>query len=227
MLNKVFIEGCGSGSYHTMWKEYFGWEITDYVREANLIQFTGGEDVDPFLYQEYAHPTNGYNSRRDQVCVDLFDYACDNRIPMVGICRGGQFLNVANGGKMYQDCDGHGIWDTHEAIIQESGLRVQVTSTHHQIMRPERERGIVIMEAEKLGTYKQYMSSYGGARILMDDPDGADVEAVFYPDTLSLCYQPHPEYCDPSSDCVATYAMFIRNYLEMKVETGYPSGVQE
>lgn len=217
MLKTVYIEGERDGSYHDMWRRW-GWETVRDVDEAQVIQFTGGEDVDPALYDEVAHPQTYFSRHRDEQCIDLWQIALIKKISMVGICRGGQFLNVMNGGKMFQHCDGHGIWDTHGATILETGVRVQVTSTHHQIMRPNRDKGIVLMESEPLGTYKEHMSHIWGSDWFVDDkPDADDVEAVFYPDTMSLCYQPHPEYCEEKSSCVSAYKSFLRNYLELDV----------
>ena len=220
MLNKkVYIEGYG-GHYVTMWKRW-GWEIANAPGLADVIQFTGGEDVSPDLYGEVPHPTTAYNFKRDELCIKLFDYAVEAGISCVGICRGGQILNVLNGGKMFQHCDGHAIRGTHEATILESGLKVQVTSTHHQIMRPNRDKGIVLMEADKLGTFKEHMAlkfNSGDPRyFITDGHEEDDVEAIYYPDTNSLCYQPHPEYCDEKSDCVQAYKSFLRNYVGLEV----------
>lgn len=216
---KVYIEGYG-GHYVAMWQRW-GWEIANAPGLADVIQFTGGEDVDPRLYDEHPHPTTGYNRVRDELCIQLFDYAVEAGIPCVGICRGGQILNVLNGGKMFQHCDGHAIRGTHEATILESGLKVQVTSTHHQIMRPNREKGIVLMEADKLGTFKEHMAlKFNGgnpSHFITDGHEEDDVEAIYYPDTNSLCYQPHPEYCDEKSDCAQAYKSFLRNYVGLEV----------
>ena len=218
-MNKlVYIEGEGRGSaYHDMWRRW-GWEHTNFIEQANLVQFTGGEDVNPSLYDEVPHPHTHFSRDRDDWCIELYQLALQLGIPMTGICRGGQFLNVMNGGKMFQHCDGHGIWDTHEATIVETGVKVSVTSTHHQIMRPNYETGIVLMEAPQLGTFKEYMvldEEFGWS--VLNSPKSADVEAIYYPDTLSLCYQPHPEYCDEKSSCVQAYKYFLRNHLELDI----------
>lgn len=222
MLNgrkKVYIEGA-VWYYGTMW-ERWGYEIANSPGVADVIQFTGGEDVSPSMYGEEPHPMTYCNIKRDLMCEDLFNYAVEVGIPCVGICRGGQFLNVVNGGKMFQHCDGHAIGGTHEATILESGLKVQVTSTHHQIMRPNRDKGIVLMEADKLGTFKDHMVLHNDAPeprwVLTNSPNEDDVEAIYYPDTNSLCYQPHPEYCDEKSDCVQAYKSFLRNYVGLEV----------
>lgn len=219
--NKVYIEGAGShSSYHSMWKS-MGWDVTTKLEDCDLVQFTGGEDVNPFLYDEIPHPTVRFNERRDEECIGIYRFCVEYSIPMTGICRGGQFLNIMNGGSMFQHCDGHGVFGTHKARILESGLEVDVTSTHHQIMRPNREKGIVLMEADKLGTFKEYMKDEGWERAewrIFNTPNEDDIEAIYYPDTNSLCYQPHPEYCNEDSDCLKAYKYFLRNHLLLEVE---------
>jgi gamma-glutamyl-gamma-aminobutyrate hydrolase PuuD len=217
-MGKVYIEG-GQANYNEMWRR-FGWAIVGDMFDADVIQFTGGSDVSPHYYGEAAHPHAQVNLDRDARCKILFNMAKRREIPMAGICRGGQFLNVMNGGSMFQHCDGHGIYGTHKATILATGSEVDVTSTHHQIMRPNRDKAIILMEANpKLSTFKEHMSvdEPTDKWYVSDKQEEDDIEAVFYPDTMSLCFQPHPEYCDPKSSCVATYRNFLRNYLELDV----------
>lgn len=217
MSLKVYIEQA-DGHYANMWRRW-GYEITRDYMDADIIQFTGGEDVNPAYYDEVPHRSTGFNSRRDEFCYGIFKYATQHHIPMTGICRGGQFLNVANGGKMFQHCDGHAIYGTHKATILETGVEVDVTSTHHQIMRPNRDKGIILMEANpKLGTFKEHMVYDEDEWIIVNNHiQGDDIEAVFYPDTMSLCYQPHPEWCEEKSSCVQAYKYFLRNHLGLRV----------
>src|SRR5690242_167619 len=77
------------------------------VDDADIILFTGGEDVNPELYGEVALHTTHFNRLRDQKEKLIFDAALEREIPMVGICRGGQALNVFNGGKMWQHVNNH------------------------------------------------------------------------------------------------------------------------
>jgi gamma-glutamyl-gamma-aminobutyrate hydrolase PuuD len=221
-MGKVYIEG-HHGDYGKMWRKW-GWQIVANILQADIIQFTGGSDVNPEFYGEPQHHFAQVDTDRDERCRILFNQAKRVGIPMTGICRGGQFLNVMNGGKMFQHCDGHGIYGTHKATILATGSVVDVTSTHHQIMRPNRDTGIILMEANpKLGTFKEYMGNYPlfdnvpGKYFVTNAQEEDDVEAVFYPDTMSLCFQPHPEYCDVSSNCQTVYRNFLRNYLDLDI----------
>ena len=123
--------------------------------------------------------------------------------PMAGICRGGQFLNVMNYGKMFQNVNGHAISGTH-AAYDNNGNEFQVTSTHHQMMRPHAD-GKTILIAER--------STRLETDTLVFEGSGEDCEAVFYEKTKSLCYQPHPEMCPKDHECQVLYFEFLKRYL--------------
>jgi putative glutamine amidotransferase len=63
----------------------------------------GGADIDPAAYGEEAHPaTHGTVPARDEFEVALARRALDRDIPLLGICRGMQLMNVARGGTLIQ-----------------------------------------------------------------------------------------------------------------------------
>ena len=69
------------------------------------LLLSGGPDVDPARYGDnYVHPaTYGIDPERDQFEIDLFDASLRRGIPVFGICRGIQLMNVALGGTLIQD----------------------------------------------------------------------------------------------------------------------------
>jgi putative glutamine amidotransferase len=68
------------------------------------ILFTGGEDVDPSFYGEKKkYESVHVNRDRDQFEMKLLNRALDRRLPILGICRGAQMINVGFGGTLYQD----------------------------------------------------------------------------------------------------------------------------
>lgn len=68
------------------------------------ILLPGGEDVDPAFYGEEPHPDLGSVDRqRDEVEIALARWTCEDKKPLMGICRGIQVINVAFGGTLYQD----------------------------------------------------------------------------------------------------------------------------
>lgn len=110
----------------------------------------------------------------------------------VGICRGAQLLNCLNGGTLWQDVNNHGR--DHIMIDTRTQEKIVVTSTHHQMMRPNYDTGVIIGVADQ-STEKRsehdHWSSRGG--VFFPD-DHKDTEIVWYPSTQTLCVQGHPEY---------------------------------
>ena len=74
------------------------------VDRVQGVLFTGGSDVDPSLYGEAPHPRLGDVFRdRDEFELAVCREALDRDLPILGICRGHQVLNVATGGTLIQD----------------------------------------------------------------------------------------------------------------------------
>lgn len=68
------------------------------------LLFSGGGDFDPVFFHEEPHPRLGTVDReRDRWEILLARQAWAEGLPMLGICRGAQALNVAFGGTLYQD----------------------------------------------------------------------------------------------------------------------------
>ena len=106
---------------------------------------TGGGDIEPSRYGEPAAPaTEDVDPARDELEVGLLRTALDRDIPVLGICRGLQLINVALGGKLVQHIDGHsrslGELNEHSATATPGsryaaacGDRAHgVNSSHHQ-----------------------------------------------------------------------------------------------
>ena len=203
-MKKVYVVG-GGYAYERMFKQA-GYALATSMQEADLLCFTGGADVSPELYGEdnvgsYCSP------ERDKYEEQVFDWAYAHDVPMVGICRGGQFLNVMNGGKMWQDVDNHAISGTHKAMCKYLG-EIMVSSTHHQMMRPSAE-GEVLVSAN-LASYKM---NANGAKYSWECNFGDDCEVAYYKDTKSLCYQPHPEIVNEDHQCRKHFLMLVDKLL--------------
>jgi len=116
------------------------------------LMLAGGSDVDPATYG--AQPdaeTKGTWPERDQFEVALVRRALDRELPVLGVCRGMQVLNIACGGTLVQHLpdtlDGDerhrhtpGTYGDHEVELAAGSLaaraagaeRVTVKSHHHQ-----------------------------------------------------------------------------------------------
>jgi hypothetical protein len=165
--------------------------IPDYqhLGEPDLICFTGGSDVSPSYYNEKNVACEYLDANRDRREVAAWN-AFDG-YPKVGICRGGQFLNILSGGKMWQDVNNHGRSHTvRDLLIYQTDL--EMTSTHHQMMIPS-DKGEVIGIAKEATFFVSADPNRPNPKF--------DTEVVYYEHTKSLCFQPHPEYVDERHDC--------------------------
>lgn len=88
---------------------------------------TGGRDVDPAAYGHPAHPaTDDPGDDRDTWEFALLGAALRAGMPVLGICRGAQVLNVALGGTLHQhlpDVIGHAGHQRGEAVFATSAVR--------------------------------------------------------------------------------------------------------
>lgn len=154
-------------------------------KEYDGIIFTGGGDINPYLYGQGLHKATSPDYGRD-----LRELAILRRVPSkkpkIGICRGGQLLNVYSGGSMWQDVDNH--VGSHKAICFMSGVEFTCPSMHHQIMRPTKEAWL--MAGASVST--KYEDFHAEKHITNNKSE--DLEACFYEHTNSYCYQGHPEY---------------------------------
>lgn len=189
---KVFIID-GNNQYHDMFTKR-GFEVTPQFLDADLVVFTGGEDVTPLIYGE--ENTRSYcNFTRD--LKDAGFYAIARRMgkPMVGICRGGQFLNVMCDGSMIQHVEGHAIHGTHSVRDHSTNKEYQVTSTHHQMMLCDPALADIVATASIVGEFDQ--------------------EVLYYRDGNCLCFQPHPEFPN-YPECTDYFFSLLSDYLGIK-----------
>ncbi|WP_328745765.1 gamma-glutamyl-gamma-aminobutyrate hydrolase family protein [Streptomyces sp. NBC_00285] len=78
------------------------------VARLDGLVIAGGPDVEPVRYGAAPHPRTGPPARaRDAWELALIEAALAARVPLLGICRGMQLLNVALGGTLVQHIDGH------------------------------------------------------------------------------------------------------------------------
>lgn len=81
-----------------------GSHIEEQLELVDALLFTGGQDVNPFHYQEQPGLLLGGTSPlRDAREIELLHAALKMKKPVLGVCRGLQLINVALGGSLYQD----------------------------------------------------------------------------------------------------------------------------
>lgn len=200
-----YFRSFGNSRAVSDWKDLAG-------EPLDFLIFWGGTDVNPRLYNQ----RNVYSDKhpdvvRDQIESNLFREARERGIPMLGICRGSQFLCVMSGGELYQDI-GHDHLGNH-MINTYDGRRFEVTSTHHQMMSPQRTEHSVLGWAKESHIYKK--------EGVVEKPK-FDYEIVWFPRTKCLCVQGHPEYLPHDSEFSQYTDKLIKEYLLGQPKTGIP-----
>lgn len=168
-------------------------ELEQLVETMDGFLLTGGHDVDPALYGEKPLPQCGQPcTQRDEMESQLVKMALAKDKPMLGICRGIQFLNAVLGGTLYQDLP----------TQRPSELRHQQTPPYDQ---PIHSVDLVPGQplAELLGTSELAVNSYHhqgvkdlapGLEIMARAKDGL-VEGIRVPDKKFVwAVQWHPEF---------------------------------
>lgn len=212
-MKRVHVVG-GIGSYELMFIRH-GWETVNTIKEADLVQFCGGPDIWPGFYKEKKIEFTHIDLDRDTYEKAMWKIALAQGCAIAGICRGAQFVHAMNGGSLYQHVDNH--LSLHSVRIIPKFLQQLwpngfiVSSTHHQMMKP-RYGGTILLDSSIKATTK-----YGEKGLLRNKKHyQRDIEAVYYEETRSLCYQPHPEYFESGHPCNIFYFQMISKLLFLK-----------
>ncbi len=102
------------------------------LQTCHGLVLAGGSDVDPARYGQPNVAAKNPDSERDGMELRLIVEALAMGMPILGICRGAQILNVAFGGTLLQD-----IGDSHTGVRLRHGIRFEEGSQLAAIARPE------------------------------------------------------------------------------------------
>jgi len=176
-----------------------------YLAEADGLLLTGGVDVDPSLFGAEPHPLLGLvDGPRDQFELALYHAARAKGVPVLGVCRGHQLINVAAGGTLHQHlpaltetvqheqleiggAPSHGVaLEPDSALAQAFGAEhVRTNSYHHQAVdRPGQGLRVVGRSAD-------------GVVEALEGTEGPFVLGVQWHPEMS--FEAHPEQIAPFS----------------------------
>lgn len=133
--------------------------LHDLLARVDGIMLAGGADIDPTLYGEKPEPgLEQLDPGRDQIERAVTEWALAHQMPVLGICRGMQMINIALGGTLYQDLPKDGpvphridpityeslTKNGHELLVEPSSIFARlvgdqsstwVNSMHHQAVK--------------------------------------------------------------------------------------------
>jgi putative glutamine amidotransferase len=178
----------------------------------------GGADIDPAFYGAEPHPqTVGTVPERDSFEIALARRALDRDLPLLGVCRGMQLMNVAAGGTLNQhvpESHGHedhrrtvGSFDDadHDVRLEPGSLAARAAGEELHGTKSHHHQGI-----DRLGAGLQVT----GWAVLDDLP-----EAIEAPDKrFALGVQWHPE-ADETSPLIAALVEEARAYRTERLRT--------
>jgi acyl-CoA reductase-like NAD-dependent aldehyde dehydrogenase/gamma-glutamyl-gamma-aminobutyrate hydrolase PuuD len=169
---------------------------TEDISSCDGFVLTGGVDVHPSFYKglvKYENSPFSHQPDRDHFEEKIYRYSQLNNLPVLGICRGMQLINVLQGGKLIQDLDNgnerhrkedadkeHTIVTGNDTLLYNiaGSLTGHVNSAHHQAIDPT-----ALGENLKINAY--------------DGDDEKIIEGLEFSDKTNkafmLCVQWHPE----------------------------------
>jgi putative glutamine amidotransferase len=163
------------------------------------LLISGGADLDPALYGEPSAGSRSPDALRDLVDAEAYRAATASKVPILGVCRGLQAINVFSGGRLVQHLDGHEsapypepnatrhgldlVSGTRLATILGESTGLQVNSYHHQAVAPG---GLAP------GLRASATAAHPGAGDLVEALESTD------PDRWLIAVQCHPERTESS-----------------------------
>jgi putative glutamine amidotransferase len=164
-------------------------ELHKMVEGLDALLLTGGEDIDPTLYNAPRDLANFINSERDELEMELLNLAAELDIPTLAVCRGSQLLSVKYGGHLVN-------FEPNSENIH--GFRLSNTiqfSGHHVDILPDTVLSRIFPHPELLtnSIHHQSIADAGLLKVSARSKDGC-IESVEHPEyDFMLGVQWHPE----------------------------------
>lgn len=182
---------------------------------ADAFLLWGGTDIHPSFYGQQPHRFSGaptLPSDRDMWEWKAMKYCKANNIPIIGVCRGAQFMCAFAGGSLIQHVTGH-TNGSHDVVTLD-GETFSVTSSHHQMLDVQgTNHELIAWTPKRLSSvyYSEKNSSEPHIANAVFSETFKEPEVVFFPEIKGLAIQGHPEWADEGSE-------FVKKTLEWTVD---------
>ena len=207
------------------WDTEVSWAVNDGTdgtlerfARADAVVVMGGPDVSPEYYGGSAHYPNEepHFPVADEAQLALINAAVARNVPLVGICRGMQLLNISRGGTLVQDLDEPG--HTSPQIMEDyrfsqHSVELARGSRLHSVLRSHAVRGEILVHS----AHHQAVDRVGENLVVAARASDGVVEAVEHVSAPVVGVQWHPEdpYADPT--CLTMLIAQMRERCSMRI----------
>ncbi|MFF1877766.1 gamma-glutamyl-gamma-aminobutyrate hydrolase family protein [Leifsonia sp. NPDC058230] len=169
--------------------------LLDRTAQADAVLIMGGEDIAPAFYggAEGYEGESRHLEAADAAQIALVHRAIERRIPLLGICRGLQIINVALGGTLVQHLGGESVHKNHDVPIREIMASHPVHLTEGSLVSGLLESGTVDVQS----AHHQAVDAVGGGLVVTGRASDGHIEALEHESAPVLAVQWHPE--DPGA----------------------------
>lgn len=158
-------------------------EIPEIVKGIDGLVLIGGEDMDTRCYKE-----EKTGSKKDMFEMEIYRWARKMHKPILGICRGMQVMNVAEGGTLKDISD-----STIRHMIDEDGW-----VNHHEMLIEDKTLLKKLIGEKKYAVssvHHQCIEKMGSDLIVSGKAEDGVIEAIESKDGLVIGFQGHIEKC--------------------------------
>lgn len=165
----------------------------DAIKDCDALVLSGGIDIDPQIsggQKDYRNKPEKWQPERDLFEKSLYEYALDHDMPVLGICRGLQLVNVLQGGSLIDD-----LGDLNEkhkkegAADREHVIKIKENTLLNEIVKTT--------AGEVNSAHHQSVDKLGKELIINSQADDGTIEGIEWKDKTGkpfmLCVQWHPE----------------------------------
>jgi len=168
----------------------------------------GGTYVHASFYKQKSHPWNQQHGdepiERDLAEWHMMREAIYMKIPIIGICRGAQFLCVMAGGSLYQHVRGHNI---RHGITTFDKQQFIAEASHHQMMNLDDTNHELLAWASNGPLSQIYEREVSGRSNPGAHLEAGEPEVVYFPEIKGLAIQPHPEWHNSDGDTFVNWIL--------------------